>query len=618
MRDAPHRRQRRPTTSTLYLFALLGVGCDASGALGDYDDPDASAVTDARPQTPDAVTAAPDARAPRDVAPGADVSAPPRDVAMTADASAPRDVAMTVDASAPRDVAMTADASAPRDVATTVDAPTAPPTSPSPGVSVAPALGQLTTRQVPTIAPTGGLKAFPGADGFGASATGGRGGRVIFVTTLAPTGPGSLTEALEATGPRYVLFRVSGFINGSFRISQGDVTIAGQSAPGGVTVRGIHTDEATWCDSNCGAGVRGVDNIILRHIRTRPGEPGAGDELIDGDGLRIRHTRRMIADHISSENSVDENVEISYSNNITVQDSIIAEALGWHSDRGGMLMNYSNPAAGYQLDGITVARTTWIRIQGRYPEMARESPAAAGSTARIELANNLLWGQEYYIDSGHTTGTSSADGMPVYYQLNWVGNVGVARPGFSFAMMFFPNPTGRSTVYFRDDRLNTAPGRTDWALVYCCNDFPMSPAATAAPSWAVPARHDFPAVSYIPGDQVRAYAVSHAGAFPRDPMDRRLMGYVAQGVISTATAATNPANDARNTDWTTPPPVPADGDNDGMPDAWERAHGLNPAAQDHNGLTVGMSMPGMAGYTNLEVYLAELAEQRLTEGRWGA
>ena len=96
------------------------------------------------------------------------------------------------------------------------------------------------------------------------------------------------------------------------------------------------------------------------------------------------------------------------------------------------------------------------------------------------------------------------------------------------------------------------------------------------------------------------------------------MGYVAQGVIAGATAATNPANDARSTDWTTPPPVPADGDNDGMPDAWERAHGLNPAAQDHNGLTVGMSMPGMAGYTNLEVYLAELAEQRLTEGRWGA
>ncbi len=580
MRDAPDRRRGRHHAPRLCLVALFAAGCDASGSVGDYDDPDARATTEARATT---------------------------NVVMTAS-----DVRASVDVATPRD------ASPPRDTASPTDAVTAPPAMPAEGVSVAPPIGQLTRRQVPTITPAAGLRAFPGADGFGASATGGRGGRVVFVTTLSPTGPGSLTEALEATGPRYVLFRVSGFINGSFRISQGDVTIAGQSAPGGVTVRGIHTDESNWCDSNCGAGVRGVDNIILRHVRTRPGERGAGDELIDGDGLRIRHTRRMIADHISSENAVDEGVEISYSNNITVQDSIVAETLGWHVDRGGMLMNYSNPAAGYQLDGITVARTTWVRIRGRYPEMARESPAAAGSTARIELANNLIWGQEYYIDSGHTTGTSSADGMPVYYQLNWVGNVGVARPGFSFAMMFFPNPTGRSTVYFRDDRLNTAPGRTDWALVYCCNDFPMSPAASTAPSWAVPARHDFPPVAYIPGDQVRAYAVSHAGAFPRDPMDRRLMNYVAQGVISTADPGAYTPVDARDTDWTTAPPAPADGDNDGMPDAWERAHGLNPAAQDHNGLAVGMSTPGMAGYTNLEVYLAELAEQRLTEGRWGA
>jgi hypothetical protein len=160
---------------------------------------------------------------------------------------------------APPDVAAPRDAAAPD--ASPVDAGVT-------GVMVAPALGALTARQVPTLAPTRGLAAFPGAEGFGAQATGGRGGRVIYVTSLAATGPGTLAAALAATGPRYVLFKVSGFINATVQITQGDVTLAGQSSPGGVTVRGIHTDETPWCDSACGAGARGVDNFIVRHLRT--------------------------------------------------------------------------------------------------------------------------------------------------------------------------------------------------------------------------------------------------------------------------------------------------------------------------------------------------------------
>jgi hypothetical protein len=97
------------------------------------------------------------------------------------------------------------------------------------------------------------------------------------------------------------------------------------------------------------------------------------------------------------------------------------------------------------------------------------------------------------------------------------------------------------------------------------------------------------------------------------------MGYVAAGVIPSSAPDVNPANDARLTDWgaSAPPAAPADADADGMPDAWERAHGTNPAAQDHNGTSVGPTVAGMTGYTNLEVYLAELARQRLSEGPWG-
>jgi hypothetical protein len=440
---------------------------------------------------------------------------------------------------------------------------------------------------------------------------------VIYVTTTAPSGPGSLAEALAATGPRYVRFKVSGLLNASFRIAQGNVTVAGQTSPGGVTVRGIRTDESNWCDSHCGAGVQGVNNVIIRHLRARPAPFSGADTLVEADGVRIRSSRNVIVDHVSAENATDEAFEISYSNNVTVQDSIIAETIGGHADYGGMLVNYSNPAGGYALDALTIARTAWVRIKGRYPELAREGDAA-NAVARVELANNLLWDQQFYVATANTNGVNAWVGQPVSFQMNWVGNVSYARPAYGYGMLWLENATGLSRVFFSDDRLNVQPSRVDWQLNYCCNDFPTVPAPTR-PAWATSARHAFPSVNYLPSASVRPYVVAHAGAFPRDPMDRRLMGYVAAGVIPSSAPETNPANDARLTDWGTgaAPAAPVDTDADGMPDDWERAHGTNPAAQDHNGTSVGPTVAGMSGYNNLEVYLAELARARLAEGPWG-
>jgi hypothetical protein len=484
-------------------------------------------------------------------------------------------------------------------------------------IQALPRVERATARTVPAVAPTGGLKAFPGAEGFGAAATGGRGGRVIYVTTLNPMGPGSLGEALAQEGARTILFKVSGLISASLRIARGDVTIAGQTSPGGVIVRGLRTDESPFCDSDCGAGVRGVDNIIVRHLRTRPSFAGDNGN-IDGDGLRLRHTRNAVIDHVSTENATDEAFEISYSNNITVQECILGETLGGHANRGGMLMNYSNPAAGYALDNIAVIRTVWVRAQGRYPEMTRESRAAANSTMHVELANNLLWDQQFYIESDHHAGNQGEDMGGLFYELNWVGNHSVVRPTYSYGMMWFENPSGRSTVYFADSHLSRYTNRENWQLNYCCNDFPTAP-TPARPAWARDARHDFPAVTYLPSGDVRRYALARAGAFPRDPMDRRLMGYIADGVIPGTPPNVNPADDAWKTDYpaASPPRPPTDTDADGMPDAWETERGLDPRTQDHNGTTVGEGIDGLAGYTNLEVYLHQLSEQRLVEGPWG-
>src|SRR5262245_35407342 len=113
------------------------------------------------------------------------------------------------------------------------------------------------------------MKAFPIAEGFGASAVGGRGGRVIAVTHLGDSGPGSLRDAMEASGPRIVVFRVSGTITltNAIRVRTPYLTVAGQTSPGGVEIRGGGAPEGdwgVWC-------VNGAHDIVMRHLRVRIG-----------------------------------------------------------------------------------------------------------------------------------------------------------------------------------------------------------------------------------------------------------------------------------------------------------------------------------------------------------
>ena len=112
------------------------------------------------------------------------------------------------------------------------------------------------------VADDGGTLAFPGAEGFGRFAVGGRGGRVIKVANLDDQGPGSLRQAIVGQGPRTVVFEVSGIIDleRDLDIHRGNITIAGQTAPGdGITLRGY------------GLNVF-ADDVIIRYLRVRPGD----------------------------------------------------------------------------------------------------------------------------------------------------------------------------------------------------------------------------------------------------------------------------------------------------------------------------------------------------------
>ncbi len=492
---------------------------------------------------------------------------------------------------------------------------TPPGGSPSPSLEVAPS--SLTSCA------SGGLAAFPGAEGFGACATGGRGGRVIYVNTLAadPTGsiPGSFQWALNQRGPRTILFKVSGVISGAMQLTQSDVTIAGQSSPHGIIVRGFHTTENPYIDHARGriSSVAHADNWVLRHLRTRPAGLGLDD------GLRLRYTRNAIVDHVSVANATDEAIEISYSNNITIQNTMLSETLGDHADRGGILINYSNPDDGFALDRLSLHHNTWNRIEGRMPELASETIESNGRTINIEISNNLYWDPGYFMDVTNTTHAGGGDGFPIYYALNYVGNYYYARSGFQFGMAWIPlNTPNHTTTYLADNQFNLYPGLRDYQFVYCCNNYPeisSLPPPDSLPFFGRSSRHDFPEISYVSSAMLRGFMRANVGAFPRDPMDRRLIAPFSTGLIDPSSPRTNPYNDALALDFSSSNPAidaPLDSDNDGMPDAWERAHGLNPSAANSNGLELSSHSPNgiegcVPGYTNLECYLNELAAQRL-------
>ena len=466
--------------------------------------------------------------------------------------------------------------------------------------------------QVPVepAAPSGTpLAAFPGAEGFGAFATGGRGGTVIYVTNLNADGPGSLQWAVDQPGARYILFKFSGVIDTQIHLTNGNVTIAGQTSPGGITIRGFVTDETPYQDQTVRAPDDFAENWMLQHIRIRPGAGGPSD-----DGLRLRYTRNAIVDHVSIGNATDEAIEISYSHDITVQNTLIAETVGVHSFYGGVLMNYSNPAFGFALDDVSLHHNIFNRIEGRLPEGSRESSAAAGSFMNLELSNNLYWDPRFFIALAPSTGAVTdgrGDPYPIFWKINAVNNFFRTGPAFPFGM--FDDQimrSARNQLYVSGNRMSLYPGRSDYQLFYCCNDYPAvtDPNTAGQVAQKLPARHPFPAITYTPTDQLRTVLLNTAGAWPRDPMDRRLLGFVASDTISSAPPNTNPAGDGLALPFSgAPPAAPADTDNDGMPDAWERDRGLDPTVAGANATTLSR-----AGYTDLEVYLQELSASRIS------
>ncbi|MFH1068799.1 MAG: pectate lyase precursor, partial [Candidatus Glassbacteria bacterium] len=165
---------------------------------------------------------------------------------------------------------------------------------------------------------TDSLPAFPGAEGWGANTPGGRGGRVIIVTNLNTSGPGSLQAACSAQDPRIVVFDTSGVIPGPVTIEHGRITIMGQTAPGaGITIGGKLATDTT------GGGV--VSDIVVRFLRVRPEQLATGDGS-DQDAVQFNRVNRCVLDHLSIAWSTDENIGFYEARESTVQWCSVEEA----------------------------------------------------------------------------------------------------------------------------------------------------------------------------------------------------------------------------------------------------------------------------------------------------
>jgi hypothetical protein len=263
--------------------------------------------------------------------------------------------------------------------------------------------------------------AFPGAQGYGADTPGGRGGKIIRVTTLDATGPGSLQEAIRTKGPRIIVFEVGGVIdlkNTTLKISEPDVTIAGQTAPSpGITLIK-------------GSLVVSTHDVIIRHLAVRPGEAGHPKKSgWNADGITTVGASHVIFDHLSCTWATDENLSTSgdrfqgetpddwrknTSHDITISSCIIAEGLsqsthekGEHSKGTLIHDNASNISVIGNLYACNVERNplakggvqavivnNWISNPARNAIHAALDPGEwkghAHETAKLVIVGNLL------------------------------------------------------------------------------------------------------------------------------------------------------------------------------------------------------------------------------------
>lgn len=416
--------------------------------------------------------------------------------------------------------------------------------------------------------------AFPGAEGFGKFATGGRGGSVLVVTNLNDDGPGSLRDAIQKKTARIIVFAISGTIAlaSPLDINQGDVTIAGQSAPGdGICIR------------NFTVNVK-ADNVIIRFLRFRLGD----ESKYEGDALSgNKGKRNIIIDHCSMSWSTDECSSFYRNRDFTMQWCIISESLN-HSIHSKGDHGYGGIWGG---EKATFHHNLIASHSSRLPRFSGSSSTRNGPDELVDFRNNVVY------NWGHNNAYGGERG-----KYNFVNNYfkpGPATTKTRRAQLLNPwSPYGQ--FYIAGNVLEGNPQVTHDNRLGVKADDPDS--ALAAREFHVGAiRMEGSAESF------RSVLARAGASFRRDAVDKRVVEEVRKGT-SHAGRSHNGIIDSQEDVGGWPKlesrPAPRDEDEDGMPDAWERAHSLN-ASDPSDACRKDVS----AEYDNVEVYLNELVKE---------
>lgn len=393
--------------------------------------------------------------------------------------------------------------------------------------------------------------AFPGAEGFGAYATGGRGGTVVHVTNLNASGPGSLADAVSQPN-RTVVFDVGGVIDitGQNLTIASNLTIAGQTAPGeGITIYG---GRVIMSNSS---------NVIMRYIRMR----GSISMPEDKCTLTMDYCDNVILDHCSISWGRWDNVHIKDANNITYQNCIISE--GIEPQRFGAITDGTR--------NWTISHCLWTNNKSRNPKMK----------CYLQYYNNVVYNYGIGIVGGHSAADNYQDVMNNYF---------ITGPSSGSSNKYFDQWTETDHLYstgnYTDDNRD---GKLNGRLITDYNGAtPMQQPnlKCQAPMNLEPAEDAFYAV------------MEHAGASRvRDSHDLRIIEQLAS--LGTKGAFIANEQDVGGIGTLAGADAPADSDGDGMPDEWEKANGTDPDKADANGDADGN------GYTNIEDYVNSLAHK---------
>jgi hypothetical protein len=418
----------------------------------------------------------------------------------------------------------------------------------------------------------GPAPAFPGAQGFAKNVTGGRAGAVYHVTNLNDSGAGSFRDAVSASN-RIIVFDVGGYVQLVTAVSaKSNLTIAGQTAPGGGI--GFRGGEISFASQS---------NIIIRHIRIRPGSDTASTE---DDALSLYRAHDVIVDHTSLEFApwdVIDGVSDDWQNypvtNITFQDSLIADPTGQQF--------------GAHTESV---QSNWSWYRNIFANSHNRNPLAKVNTVFV---NNVL----YNYSAGYTTHTSTN------FTHDILNNYFIFGPASTGTDNTWYQIDKNQSIYYagnlKDSNLNgTLDGTTTTPYWYqgtgTVLTSPWSTETTATP-----------ALDTASGARV---AISEAGTLPRDPVDALIISQVmtlGKGTTGSGAGTVGPGGGLYTSQADTGLPNngygaiaggtrPADTDNDGMPDDWESANGSNVNTND--------AMTKAAdGYVLLEHYINWLA-----------